>query len=52
VVYRPEHERTLAWDDPALGILWPVERPVLSPKDAAGDTLEALRPVLPAYAES
>jgi dTDP-4-dehydrorhamnose 3,5-epimerase len=33
----PEHERTLLWRDPALGIAWPdgVE-PVLAPKDAAG----------------
>jgi dTDP-4-dehydrorhamnose 3,5-epimerase len=49
-LYQPAHEHTLAWDDPALGISWPIERPVQSPKDAAGRRLEELRPVLPAYA--
>jgi dTDP-4-dehydrorhamnose 3,5-epimerase len=35
--YAPEHERTLLWNDPALGIAWPLSgEPVLKPKDAAG----------------
>jgi dTDP-4-dehydrorhamnose 3,5-epimerase len=39
--YAPEHERTLLWSDPALGISWPLEaEPVLKPKDAAGTPLE------------
>lgn len=34
------HERTLRWDDPALGIAWPLATaPVLAPKDAAGAPL-------------
>jgi dTDP-4-dehydrorhamnose 3,5-epimerase len=35
--YSPDHARTLAWDDPHLGIEWP--RPVarISPSDEAGD---------------
>jgi dTDP-4-dehydrorhamnose 3,5-epimerase len=40
--YAPEWERTLRWDDPALGIPWPLAEeaaPMLSPKDAAGMTL-------------
>src|SRR5438034_7238622 len=37
----PEHERTLLWDDPALGIAWPLEgQPVVAAKDAAGRPLE------------
>ena len=36
----PEHERTLLWNDPALGIVWPVAgAPTLAPKDAAGQPL-------------
>jgi dTDP-4-dehydrorhamnose 3,5-epimerase len=37
--YSPEHERTLAWDDAALGIHWPLPvgvAPKLSVKDARG----------------
>jgi dTDP-4-dehydrorhamnose 3,5-epimerase len=40
--YAPAWERTLLWDDPALGIDWPLvdgRPPVLSPKDAAGRPL-------------
>ena len=36
----PEHERTLLWSDPALGIGWPAGvTPLLAPKDAAGTPL-------------
>ncbi len=35
-----EHERTLLWNDPALGIDWPIEgEPILAPKDAEGRRL-------------
>lgn len=35
--YAPEHERSIAWNDPEIGIEWPLSgAPVLSPKDAAG----------------
>ncbi len=37
--YAPEHERTLQWDDPDIGIDWPLleaEKPLLSDKDALG----------------
>ena len=38
--YAPQHERTLLWSDPALGIPWPLSgEPVLKPKDAAGERL-------------
>ena len=39
--WQPDHERTLAWDDPTLAIPWPLAAaPVLSDKDAAGATLD------------
>ena len=39
--YAPEHERTLLWNDPAVGIDWPLaDAPLLKPKDAAGTPLE------------
>jgi dTDP-4-dehydrorhamnose 3,5-epimerase len=36
--YAPEHERTIAWNDPDLGIAWPLNgaEPLLSAKDQAG----------------
>ncbi len=40
--YSPVHERTLAWDDAALGIRWPLPAgvaPKLSAKDARGTSL-------------
>ncbi|MGE0312623.1 MAG: dTDP-4-dehydrorhamnose 3,5-epimerase [Lautropia sp.] len=36
----PEHDRTLAWNDPALGIDWRIDAPLLSAKDAAGKRLD------------
>jgi dTDP-4-dehydrorhamnose 3,5-epimerase len=37
-----EHERTLLWSDPALGIEWPVTgTPLVAAKDAAGRPLAA-----------
>lgn len=39
--YSPDDERTLLWNDPELGIEWPVSDPVLSDKDRAGLRLDA-----------
>ena len=36
----PEHERSLLWNDPAVGIDWPVDgQPLLAAKDGAGKFL-------------
>lgn len=38
--YAPQHERSLLWNDPELGIEWPIdEPPQLSAKDQAGKRL-------------
>lgn len=35
--YAPQHERTIVWNDPDLGIAWPIQgEPRLAAKDAAG----------------
>ncbi|MBM2765834.1 dTDP-4-dehydrorhamnose 3,5-epimerase [Burkholderia anthina] len=36
----PEHERSIVWNDPEIGIQWPFDgEPVLAAKDAAGKPL-------------
>ena len=40
--YAPEHERSIAWDDPAIGVEWPLQdigTPLLSDKDRAAPAL-------------
>lgn len=37
--YTPGAEGALRWDDPAIGVAWPVSQPGLSAKDAAAPTL-------------
>ncbi|MGY6129502.1 dTDP-4-dehydrorhamnose 3,5-epimerase (plasmid) [Paraburkholderia strydomiana] len=38
--YAPEYERSLAWNDPVIGIEWPFEgEPLLSKKDASAPAL-------------
>ena len=41
--YSPDSEITIAWNDPTIGVKWPVEKPLLSKRDEAAPTLEALR---------
>jgi dTDP-4-dehydrorhamnose 3,5-epimerase len=41
--YAPQHERTLLWSDPDLGIRWPLRgEPILSEKDKAGHSWKEL----------
>ena len=42
-LYIPEDEGGLIWNDPELGIQWPIESPSLSEKDLALPTLDAIR---------
>lgn len=38
--YAPSAEGVLRWDDPSVGIEWPVENPLLSKRDQGGISLE------------
>jgi dTDP-4-dehydrorhamnose 3,5-epimerase len=40
--YAPASEGGLLWNDPALGIEWGVNEPIISPKDAVLPTLAEL----------
>lgn len=37
--YSPTHERSVRWDDRAIGIQWPMANPILSKKDAEAPLL-------------
>jgi dTDP-4-dehydrorhamnose 3,5-epimerase len=46
--YAPGTERSVLWNDPDVGIAWPVKTPLLSGKDAAAPRLKDA-PVLPVF---
>lgn len=49
--YAPEHERTLQWDDPAIGVEWPLSTTAslnLSKKDMCGHKLQEAKAELEA----
>jgi len=45
-VYRPDDDCGICWNDPDLGIAWPISTPVLSDKDACLPPLRELDPAL------
>ena len=46
-LYDPSSEIGIAWNDPAIGIAWPVADPTLSPRDRRHPMLDAVRDQLP-----
>jgi dTDP-4-dehydrorhamnose 3,5-epimerase len=40
--YDPPSERGLIWNDPAVGIIWPIQDPILSERDKKHPRLSAL----------
>jgi dTDP-4-dehydrorhamnose 3,5-epimerase len=46
-LYDPAGEIGIAWNDPAIGIAWPVQEPILSPRDRRHPTLAAVKHQLP-----
>jgi dTDP-4-dehydrorhamnose 3,5-epimerase len=48
--YRPGvPKRAVAWDDPDLGVTWPLDQPLLSPDDQRNPTLRELHPDHPRW---
>jgi dTDP-4-dehydrorhamnose 3,5-epimerase len=41
--YAPATEGTLLWNDPDVGIVWPVDDPILSQRDHQGTRLREYR---------
>lgn len=50
--YSPQDEFTVLWNDPDIGINWPIEDPTLSAKDSAGLRLREIDPARLAFAET
>jgi dTDP-4-dehydrorhamnose 3,5-epimerase len=51
-LYDPASEIGIAWNDPAIGISWPVTHPVLSHRDSQHPTLAELGDRLPVWTGS
>ncbi|MDH3229149.1 MAG: dTDP-4-dehydrorhamnose 3,5-epimerase [Alphaproteobacteria bacterium] len=48
--YDRESELTIRWDDPQIGVAWPISHPTISEKDAVAPFLSAMdRALLPHY---
>lgn len=47
--YRPDAELTLAWNDPEIGIEWPLTDPILSQKDSSAMPLGQMTGRLPVW---
>lgn len=48
--YAPDDELSLIWNDPEIGIEWPIGDPILSSKDAAAPRLSEVMDLLPEWA--
>jgi len=48
--YRPEADFSVAWNDPEIGIAWPIESPILSEKDRCAPRLRDVESQLIDYA--
>jgi dTDP-4-dehydrorhamnose 3,5-epimerase len=46
-VYDPATESGIAWDDPGVGVEWPVAEPLLSERDKSAPTLAEIAETLP-----
>ena len=39
-IYNPKAESGIRWNDPAIGVKWPISDPLLSEKDSQAQSLE------------
>ena len=46
-VYVPSQDNSVRWSDPMVGIRWPIDNPILSPKDRDAPLLSSTRDDLP-----
>jgi dTDP-4-dehydrorhamnose 3,5-epimerase len=51
-IYAPDDEHGIVWNDPALGIAWPIAVPLLSAKDQSYKCLADMTDRLPEYRAS
>ena len=42
-IYKPECEKGILWSDPSIGINWPTDTPILSPKDELWSLVKPIR---------
>lgn len=47
--YDAQDDHGIVWDDPGVAVDWPLEQPILSPKDAALPKLQEILDELPTY---
>ena len=45
--YDPANERGISWDDPDVGVAWPVEEPLVSDRDRSNPRLREIADTLP-----
>lgn len=48
-VYIPSQDSAVRWSDPTIGIEWPIQSPILSPKDRDAPLLSSRRGDLPTF---
>lgn len=46
-LYDPETEAGIRWNDPGIGVQWPVEEPLLSQRDVEAPLLDEVADSLP-----
>jgi dTDP-4-dehydrorhamnose 3,5-epimerase len=49
--YDPDDEVRIAWNDPSIGVRWPISNPILSDKDRDARSIADQMAVLPSYSE-